>query len=62
MKISDGSMKKLALYSVTPMPKLETYAQRQKSVNTRNIPEERVMKVSEDLVPKFETIHFGNKS
>ncbi len=62
MKISDGSMKKLNLYTVTPMPKLETYAQRQKSVKTRNIPYERISKVSHDLVPKFETVRIGSKS
>ena len=28
MKISDGSMKKLGLYTITPMPKLDTYARR----------------------------------
>ena len=42
LKISDGSLKKLDLYKVVPLPKLDSYARKQNSVLSRNVAGERV--------------------
>ena len=48
MKIADPSMKKLKLYEVMPLHggKFNSYYQRQKSINHRDIAHERVTKIT----------------
>jgi hypothetical protein len=51
LKIADPSMKTLQLYKVINNQKFESYAQRQGSVHTRNITNDRIMSCIEDLMP-----------
>ena len=61
MKISNPDLSKLKLYQVTPKPKLESLAQRQKSVMTRNILEERQYNAARDLMPGQTSIQSRSK-
>ena len=52
LKISDPSMKKINLYKVLPKHKFNSYARKQGSVFTRNIADERALKINLDVLPQ----------
>jgi len=62
LQIANPDMSRLKLYQVSPAPKLNSFAQRQKSVRTRNVLQDRVQVAAQEFLPGQHSITARSKS